>query len=614
MDESCPRVEAVYTENGRIVKRGTKEEAEAYVKADTQRIDLKGKTLLPGFIDGHSHFTGLANSLSQCDLSESVSFSDIIERMRSFIQENEIPEGEWVVGTNYDHNFLEEKRHPDRKILDEISEKHPVLVIHASSHMGVVNTKGLESQKLDAGVEDPEGGHYGRDQKTGELDGYMEENAFVAFRNAMPMIGIDKLMELMKKAQEIYAGYGVTTVQEGMVTPPLFQLLKYAEKNKVLYLDLAAYFDLEQAESFEKDLEEYQNHYRNHLKAGGFKMFLDGSPQGRTAWMKEPYEKAEDGYRGYPIKKDSQVENLILTALKKKQQILTHCNGDAAAEQLITQFEKVCKEHPEIKSCRPVMVHAQLVQKEQLERMKKLSMMPSFFVVITQFEKVCKEHPEIKSCRPVMVHAQLVQKEQLERMKKLSMMPSFFVAHTYYWGDIHIENFGMERAKNISPAGSAQKMGIPYTFHQDSPVLMPDVFRTIWCAVRRTTRNGVELDQEESVSAYEALKAMTVNAAYQYFEENEKGSIEEGKLADLIIVDKDPLSVSADEAYEALKAMTVNAAYQYFEENEKGSIEEGKLADLIIVDKDPLSVSADELKDILVLETFKEGVSVFRRQ
>ena len=166
-----------------------------------------------------------------------------------------------------------------------------------------------------------------------------------------------------------------------------------------------------------------------------------------------------------------------------------------------------------------------------------------------------------------MVHAQLVQKEQLERMKKLSMMPSFFVAHTYYWGDIHIENFGMERAKNISPAGSAQKMGIPYTFHQDSPVLMPDVFRTIWCAVRRTTRNGVELNQEESVSAYEALKAMTVNAAYQYFEENEKGSIEEGKLADLIVVDKDPLSVSTD-----------------------------------------------ELKDILVLETFKEGVSVFRRQ
>lgn len=520
MDESCPRVEAVYTENGRIVKRGTKEEIEAYAKADTQRIDLKGKTLLPGFTDGHSHFTGLANSLSQCDLSEAVSFSDIIERMRSFIQENEIPEGEWVVGTNYDHNFLEEKRHPDRKILDEISEKHPILVIHASSHMGVVNTKGLESQKLEAGIKDPEGGHYGRDQKTGELDGYMEENAFVAFRNAMPMIGIEKLMELMKKAQEIYAGYGITTVQEGMVTPPLFQLLKYAEKNKVLYLDLAAYFDLEQAESFEKDLEEYQKHYRNHLKAGGFKMFLDGSPQGRTAWMKEPYEKAEDGYRGYPIKKDSQVENLILTSLQKKQQLLTHCNGDAAAEQLITQFEKVCK-----------------------------------------------ENPQLESCRPVMVHAQLVQKDQLERMKKLSMMPSFFVAHTYYWGDIHIENFGMERAENISPAGSAQKMGIPYTFHQDSPVLMPDVFRTIWCAVRRTTRNGVELNQEESVPVYEALKAVTVNAAYQYFEENEKGSIEEGKLADLIITDRDPLSVPRD-----------------------------------------------DLKDIQVLETFKEGVSVFRRQ
>lgn len=519
MDEACPKVQALLVENGRILKRGTREEVSACKGKDTIGVDLQGKTMLPGFIDSHSHFAGLATSLCQCDLSSARNFSDITDMMKEFIRINQIPEGQWVTGTNYDHNFLQEKQHPDKFVLDAVSEIHPIVIIHASSHMGVSNSMGLQLQGLKKDVKDPGGGHYGRLEGTDELNGYMEENAFVNFRNSMPMPDIHHIMQLFKKAQNIYAGYGITTVQEGMVTKPLLQILQHAEKSNILYLDIAGYLDLENCEGLLEQHKEYLNHYVNHFRIGGFKIFLDGSPQGRTAWMKEPYENGREGYCGYPIKDDGQLYQLILTALKKHQQLLAHCNGDAAAEQYITQFEKVVS-----------------------------------------------DYPEYDTNRPVMVHAQLVQKEQLARMVKLQMIPSFFIAHTYYWGDIHIYNFGMERAGNISPAGTALDLKLPFTLHQDSPVLLPDMMQTIWCAAKRITKSGVQLSGKECIGVYDALKAVTIHAAYQYGEEADKGTIEEGKLADLIILDKNPLEVLVD-----------------------------------------------QVKNIKVLETIKEGVKVYKR-
>lgn len=500
MEDAYPEAEAILVENGRIVRRGSREEVFACKREDTALVDLQGKTMLPGFIDGHSHFAGLSNAQAQCDLSKAESFQDLIGLLQNFIKSNCIPQGEWVVGTNYDHNFLKEGVHPDKWVLEAVSDKHPVVIIHASSHMGVANEMALETQGLKGAIEDPAGGHYGRAEQTGELNGYMEENAFVDFRNKMPMPDVNRIMELFKKGQEIYASYGITTMQEGMVTEPLFKLLQYAEKTKVLYLDLVGYIDLENSARLLIEHTEYLMNYQNHFRVGGYKIFLDGSPQGRTAWMEEPYEDSVEYYCGYPIKEDKRLYELILAALASEQQLLAHCNGDAAAEQYITQFEKVTQEHP-------------------------------------IYEKN----------RPVMIHAQLVREDQLARMKQLAMIPSFFIAHTYYWGDIHIRNFGMQRAKNISPAGTAQKLGLPFTFHQDCPVLLPDVFEMIWCAAKRVTKEGVALEEKERVSVYEALKAVTVYAAYQYKEENHKGTIAEGKLADLVILDRNPLKTPIDE-------------------------------------------------------------------
>lgn len=483
-----------------------------------QVIDLKGKTMMPGFIDPHSHFSGLANSLSQCDLSDAKSFEEIILKMKAFIKENSILEGQWVLGSGYDHNNLIEKKHPDKKVLDQISQKHPIAVVHVSSHMGAANSLALMLQGIDEHTMDPEGGKYYRVEKSKEPNGIMEENAFIQFQNDLPMISEELLFDLMEKAQKIYASYGITTIQEGMVSAPLFSLLQKASSLNKLFLDVVGYIDLKGGREVLLTHREMTKTYQNHFRIGGYKLFLDGSPQGKTAWMSEPYE-GETEYRGYPVLSDDLLYELIKTSLEDRQQLLAHCNGDAAAEQYITQLEAVLKENSDL-------------------------------------------HCE----RPVMIHAQLVRQDQLKRMKLLGMIPSFFVGHVYHWGEIHIQNFGKQRAALISPAKEAVKLQIPFTFHQDSPVIKPDMLETVWCAVNRITKDKTILGPQERI-----------------------------------------------EPIEAFKAITVNGAYQYFEEDKKGTIEKGKLADLVILDQNPFMIEKMDLKNIQVLETIKEGKTIFKK-
>lgn len=495
MEDANPCAEALCIEDGIILKVGTKEEVFALCTPEDEVIDLQGKTMFPGFIDGHSHFIGVANSLAQCDLSNAKSFADIVQTMKNFLKENDIQPGEWVCGIAYDHNFLVEKKHPDKHLLDQISTSNPIIISHISSHMGSVNTLALKEMNINASTKDPHGGKFYREEGSLEPNGHMEENAFFQSQSMVPMIRMETMMKLICKAQQIYASYGITTVQDGMVAKPLFQLLQYAAAQKLLQLDVIGYIDLNQWRCLTKENKAYVNQYVDHFKIGGYKIFLDGSPQGRTAWMSTPYLGAEKAYYGYPVLEDQKLYELIQEALEDHLQLLAHCNGDAAAEQYITQFEAV---------------HA--------------------------------KHPELPTKRPVMIHAQLVRRDQLERMPALEMNPSFFIAHTYFWGDIHIENFGEARASLISPAKDAQELGLHYTFHQDSPVLPPDMMRTIWCAVNRETRSGASIGKQEGISAHDAMKAITVHGAYQYFEEDRKGTIKEGKLADLVILDNDPLT------------------------------------------------------------------------
>ena len=275
-------------ENGRIQAVGTLDDVMQYKTDGDEMVDLQGKTMLPGFLDAHSHFVGAANAMTQCDLSECGNFSEIVDAMKMFAEKRNLSKDAWIVGCNYDQNFLEEKRHPDRYVLDEISHTNPVLLIHASSHMGVVNSKGLEIQQIDEKTEDCPGGKYGRIAGTRIPDGYMEEKAFLAFQSKLPMTSMEELMQLIGEAQKMYASYGVTTVQDGMVGKPLFELLKYASANGLLKLDVVGYADIMTAADLFEEERAYANRYTGHLKMGGYKIFLDGSPQGRTAWMTKP--------------------------------------------------------------------------------------------------------------------------------------------------------------------------------------------------------------------------------------------------------------------------------------------------------------------------------------
>ena len=142
-----------------------------------------------------------------------------------------------------------------------------------------------------------------------------------------------------------------------------------------------------------------------------------------------------------------------------------------------------------------------------------------------------------------MIHCQTMRPDQYERMAELNMVPSIFASHIWYWGDVHLKNFGPERGGRISACGDALRAGLPFTLHTDTPVLRPNLLEAAWCAVNRVTKKGVQLDEDQKIGVYDALRAITVNGAYQYGEEDRKGTLEAGKLADLAVLDRDPFAI-----------------------------------------------------------------------
>lgn len=503
MEDRMPTAQALLVRDGRIAAAGPKEAVAAQASRDAERIDLAGRTLMPAFVDPHSHFFAVANGCLQVSLSGCTSWADIAARIRDYIHQNHVPAGEWVRAQGYDHNALAEGRHPDRQMLDAAAPEHPVILQHQSGHMGVFNTLALKRLGVTEETPCPEGGAMGREG--GCLTGYMEENAFLLWQRKVPMPDLTALTAACEKAQALYASYGITTVQEGMLPEqlvPIYQALCAADK---LYLDVVGYADHGGMQAAERLLPECLGGYSHHFRIGGYKIFLDGSPQGRTAWLRKPYA-GETKDRGYGTMTDEQVLAAVRTAVSEGRQLLAHCNGDAAAEQYLRAIAQA--------------------QEEGLDT---------------------------AAIRPVMIHAQLLGVDQLPELRRLGVLPSFFVAHVYHWGDVHVKNLGLDRAAHISPAGSAARLGIPFTFHQDAPVIRPDMLETVWCAVERRMKDGSVLGPEERVDVWTALKAVTANAAYQYFEEDRKGTLAPGKRADLVVLDRDPTKTPG----EALRTIRV---------------------------------------------------------
>ena len=482
--------QALVERGGRIAYVGNREEAERLAGPGARRVDLEGRALLPAFLDPHSHLLACAYARHQVPLGECAGWGEIADRLSRHVQERGIQPGEWVKGTGYDQNALAEGAAPDRFCLDRACPHNPVVIQHASGHAGVFNTLALERLGAldgDCGLE--------RDGQ-GELTGRGEENPFLDLLGRIPMDGLEDVLRAFQGAQEEYASHGITTAQEGLLQPVMAPVYQEILRRGLLYLDVNAYVPPADYDRLRGQFAQGVSASPGTFQVAGMKIFLDGSPQGGTAWVREPYA---GGGCGTSTMTDGQVLSAFRQALDRDAQLLAHCNGDRAAEQYLT-----------------------LLAQAEREAGKKL-------------------------CRPVMIHAQLLGLDQLERVKALGVIPSFFVAHVYHWGEIHVKNFGLDRAGRISPAGSALSWCIPFTFHQDSPVIPPDMLETIWCACVRKTKTGRVLGAEERIPVEAALRAVTQTAALQYGLERELGTLRPGKRADFVLLSGDPLRTPPEE-------------------------------------------------------------------
>ena len=482
--------QALVERGGRIAYVGDREEAERLAGPGARRVDLEGRALLPAFVDPHSHLLACAYARLQVPLGECAGWGEIADRLSRHVQERGIQPGEWVKGTGYDQNALAEGAAPDRFCLDRACPHNPVVIQHASGHAGVFNTLALErlgALNEDCGLE--------RDGQ-GELTGRGEENPFLDLLGRVPMDGLEDVLRAFQGAQEEYASHGITTAQEGLLQPVMAPVYQEILRRGLLYLDVNAYVPPADYDRLRGQFAQGVSASPGTFQVAGMKIFLDGSPQGGTAWVREPYA---GGGCGTSTMTDGQVLSAFRQALDRDAQLLAHCNGDRAAEQYLT-----------------------LLAQAEREAGKKL-------------------------CRPVMIHAQLLGLDQLERVKALGVIPSFFVAHVYHWGEIHVKNFGLDRAGRISPAGSALAQGIPFTFHQDSPVIPPDMLETIWCACVRRTKAGRVLGAEERIPVEAALRAVTQTAALQYGLERELGTLRPGKRADFVLLSGAPLRTPPEE-------------------------------------------------------------------
>jgi hypothetical protein len=298
-----------------------------------------------------------------------------------------------------------------------------------------------------------------------------------------------------------FASNGITTAQEGGASAASIKMLRAASRGSAFPIDVVAYRRVQEKNLADPDLHNiHSQKYRNGFRVGGIKMILDGSPQGKTAFLTEPYAVPPEGkgadYRGYPVMPAASVDALFEKFIGSATPILAHANGDAAADLFLNALARSL--HP-----RKPMDH-----------------------------------------RTVMIHAQTVREDQLDRIAKMQVIPSYFSAHTFYWGDWHRDSvLGLKRGSRISPTASSLNKDILFTVHNDAPVVPPDMLRLVWATVNRLTRSGQTLGSSQKISVHEALKAVTINAAYQYFEESSKGSIEPGKQADLVVLSQNPLTV-----------------------------------------------------------------------
>ena len=522
-DNKPQYVESVVTTDGKIAFVGKLAEAEKNYK-EAAKKDLSGKTLFPGFIDAHAHFYAFgvqdigANLLAAPD-GKVKNIDDIVSTLKEWTKGDDLKRTGWIYGMGYDDSILEEGRHPTKDDLDRVSKDIPVMAIHISGHFCVLNSAGLKEAGITAKTKDSKGGKIRRMKGSQEPNGVLEELAAIPLmmKSVYPH-SKENIKYFLKKSEETAIKFGITTAQEGRAMGNHEDMMMYAKEegfkvDVISYLDYAMKDDVKgmtcagphthpkTGETYERMKTPWVGQtYTNGYRVGGMKITLDGSPQGRTAWRTKAYllppDGQKQGYKGYPaFDDDKELQGLYELAFKNNWQVLTHVNGDAAVDQMIRTMAAAAKKYGN------------------------------------------------DDRRSVLIHGQLMRKDQIDDLKKLNVIPSIYTMHTFYWGDWYKKIIGEKEAQLICPAKTFIDKGFNLTVHTDAPVALPNQMTIVDASVNRTSRSGTVMGPDERITPYQAMQAITINSAYQSFEEKQKGSLKVGKLADLVVLSENPLKV-----------------------------------------------------------------------
>lgn len=511
-------VESLIVENGLIVYTGPEQEARELVGADAASVHLEGQTLIPGFIDAHSHFLQSAAkratvSLDPPPAGDVQSINDIVKKMQRDLAANPRSGSEWLVGWGFDNGMLSDQRFPTRKDLDAISTDVPIVIIHFSSHMLVLNSAGLKRAGYDSDYLPPSGGTIRHDAQ-GQPNGVIEETAMIqafmtltrdvlgpdaGMRLGLP-IRDDDMLKQLKQTQDEYLSEGFTTISDFASSPDDIALLTILRDEGALLADVVAHVHTSTA-GLNQVRDWYSLDYDRHLRVGGGKINLDGGSPGRTAFLREPYFTqtlgAADDYRGYSAIPDQNALNQLVASYYQAQvPVFIHALGDAALDQAIEAISGA------------------------------------------------ESGQGYEDIRTQLIHLQVVGDDQFDQLEKLDVSLTFQNTHNYYFADFHNSTtLGPARTAKLNAMGTAIRRGFSTTFHHDSPVHPIDQLMLVWIAANRESRSGVVYGEDERITVYQALKAATIEGAWQFHEDEHKGTLEVGKLADMVILNRNPLKV-----------------------------------------------------------------------
>jgi hypothetical protein len=366
----------------------------------------------------------------------------------------------------------------------------------------MLNSRALARFNISAATPTPSGGVIGREPGGNEPSGLLFETAFLPIFSNLPGPTDDEFVELLGSGQDLYLRAGITTAQEGATMKRQLDLMRVAADHGLLKLDVVALpFIAEIDTIFAGRPPRNEPEYRNRLRIGGVKLLADGSPQGRTAFFTRPYltggPSGQKEWRGEPTVPQAMLNDWFKQVYDGGATLFIHCNGDAAIDAVLEAHRFAAGDDP------------------------------------------------AKPRGTVGIHSQFIRRDQLEKFAAWKITPSFFTLHCFYFGDTHVTNRGPEQASFISPMRSARALGLRPANHTDFNVSPLDQLFTIHTAVNRVTRSGKTLGEAERVGPLEALEAITIDGARMYGEEKQKGSIEVGKLADLVVLSANPLTVPA---------------------------------------------------------------------